>query len=150
MAEQRDHRVTEAPMVFRRDASALRAEEQTTGGPCYRAKVFKSGNSLALRLPARLGLEAGMEMELRTEPDGRYTLNHVDAPRRKIDVGKFAGKAAQKGFTLVPLRLYFKKGKAKVEIAAARGKQKHDKRDSLKKAEAKREMDRATARRRRE
>jgi SsrA-binding protein len=82
-------------------------------------------------------------------------LNHKPKRTRKLlmrrsEIGKFAGKAAQKGFTLVPLRLYFKNGKAKVEIASARGKQKHDKRDSLKKAEAKREMDRATARRRRE
>ena len=82
-------------------------------------------------------------------------LNHKPKRTRKLlmrrsEIGKFAGKAAQKGFTLVPLRLYFKNGKAKVEVAAARGKQKHDKRDSLKKAEAKREMDRATARRRRE
>ena len=82
-------------------------------------------------------------------------LNHKPKRTRKLlmrrsEIGKFAGKAAQKGFTLVPLRLYFKKGKAKFEIAAARGKQKHDKRESLKKAEAKREMDRATARRRRE
>ncbi len=80
-------------------------------------------------------------------------LNHKPKRTRKLlmrrsEIGKFAGKAAQKGFTLVPLRLYFKNGKAKVEIASARGKQKHDKRDSLKKAEAKREMDRATARRR--
>ncbi|HVK17694.1 MAG TPA: SsrA-binding protein SmpB [Fimbriiglobus sp.] len=81
-------------------------------------------------------------------------LNHKPKRTRKLlmrrsEIGKFAGKASQKGFTLVPLRLYFKNGKAKVEIAAARGKQKHDKRDSLKKAEAKREMDRATAARRR-
>jgi SsrA-binding protein len=82
-------------------------------------------------------------------------LNHKPKRTRKLlmrrsEIGKFAGKAAQKGFTLVPLRLYFKNGKAKVEIASARGKQKHDKRDSLKKAEAKREMDRATARRRKQ
>jgi SsrA-binding protein len=82
-------------------------------------------------------------------------LNHKPKRTRKLllrrsEIGKFAGKASQRGFTLVPLRLYFKKGKAKVEIAVARGKQRHDKRESLKKAEAKREMDRATARRRRE
>lgn len=82
-------------------------------------------------------------------------LNHKPKRTRKLlmrrsEISKFAGKASQRGFTLVPLRLYFKKGKAKVEIAVARGKQTHDKREALKKAEAKREMDRATARRRRE
>src|SRR5690349_113375 len=75
-------------------------------------------------------------------------LNHKPKRTRKLllrrsEIAKFAGKAAQRGFTLVPLRLYFKKGLAKVEIAVARGKQRYDKRQALKKAEAKREMDRA-------
>jgi SsrA-binding protein len=80
-------------------------------------------------------------------------LNHKPKRTRKLlmrrsEISKFAGKASQRGFTLVPLRLYFKRGKAKVEVAVARGKQKYDKRQALKQAEAKREMDRATARRR--
>lgn len=80
-------------------------------------------------------------------------LNHKPKRTRKLlmrrsEISRFAGKASQRGFTLVPLRLYFKRGKAKVEIAVARGKQRHDKREALKTAEAKREMDRATARRR--
>ncbi len=75
-------------------------------------------------------------------------MNHKPKRMRKLllrrsEITKFAEKAAQKGFTLVPLRMYFKKGLAKVEIAIARGKQHHDKRESLKTAEAKREMDRA-------
>jgi SsrA-binding protein len=80
-------------------------------------------------------------------------LNHKPKRTRKLllrrsEISKFAGKASVKGFTLVPLRLYFKKGLAKVEIAVARGKQTHDKRQDLKKAEAKREIDRAMSRRR--
>ena len=72
------------------------------------------------------------------EPDrDRKLLLH----RREIE--KFAGKAEVKGFTLVPLRMYFKGGRAKVEIAIAKGKQAHDKRESVKKADAKREIDRA-------
>jgi SsrA-binding protein len=78
-------------------------------------------------------------------------LNHKPKRTRKLllrrsEISKFAGKASQKGFTLVPLRLYFKNGLAKVEIAVARGKQRYDKRQALKKAEAKREMDRAKKR----
>jgi tmRNA-binding protein len=61
---------------------------------------------------------------------------------------KFAGKASERGFTLVPTSVYFKNGRAKVEIAVARGKQLHDKRQALKTAEAKREMARAAGRRR--
>jgi SsrA-binding protein len=80
-------------------------------------------------------------------------LNHKPKRTRKLllrrsEIAKFAGKASQKGFTLVPTRMYFKNGRAKVEIAVARGKQAHDKRQSLKAAEAKREMDRAMASRR--
>lgn len=58
----------------------------------YKAKVFKSGNSLALRLPKALGLEEGAEMTLR-EDHGKFTFEPVHAPRRKIDISKFAGKA---------------------------------------------------------
>lgn len=57
----------------------------------YRAKVFKSGNSLALRLPKALGLSEGVEMTVR-EDHGKFTFEPVDAPRRKIDVSKFVGK----------------------------------------------------------
>lgn len=81
-------------------------------------------------------------------------LNHKPKRERKLllhrrEIVKFAGKASQRGFTLVPLRLYFKDGKAKVEIAVAKGKQTHDKRQTLKDAEAKRDIDRAMAKKRR-
>lgn len=49
----------------------------------YKAKVFKSGNSLALRLPKALGLEEGAEMRLREE-HGRFTFEPASAPKRKI------------------------------------------------------------------
>jgi SsrA-binding protein len=80
-------------------------------------------------------------------------LNHKPKRDRKLllhrrELAKFAGKASERGFTLVPTSVYFKDGRAKVEIAIARGKQMHDKRQSLKQAEAKREIDRATRRRR--
>jgi antitoxin VapB len=55
------------------------------------AKVFKSGNSLALRLPAALGLEAGMEMELMPDTDGGYSLRLAPPAKRKINVDKFWG-----------------------------------------------------------
>jgi SsrA-binding protein len=79
-------------------------------------------------------------------------LNHKPKRPRKLllhrrEIGKFAGKASQRGFTLVPLRLYFKNGRAKVELAVARGKQLHDKRQDQKKAEAQREIRRAMTKR---
>jgi SsrA-binding protein len=78
--------------------------------------------------------------------------NHKPKRPRKLllhrrELEKFGDKATQKGFTLIPLQLYFKEGKVKVELAVARGKQMHDKRESLKKKDAQREMQRAMARR---
>jgi len=74
--------------------------------------------------------------------------NHKPKRPRKLllhrrEIAKFAGKASQQGFTLVPLRLYFKSGRCKVELAVARGKQKYDKRQALKAADARREISRA-------
>src|SRR6478609_8574694 len=79
-------------------------------------------------------------------------LNHKPKRERKLllhrrELAKFAGKASERGFTLVPTSVYFKNGRAKVEVAVARGKQLHDKRESLKTAEAKRDMARAAGRR---
>jgi SsrA-binding protein len=79
-------------------------------------------------------------------------MNHKPKRPRKLllhrrEIGKFAGKASQRGFTLVPLRMYFKNGKAKVELSVARGKQKFDKRQDLKKAEAARDIRRAMTKR---
>ncbi|MCI4588566.1 AbrB/MazE/SpoVT family DNA-binding domain-containing protein [Sphingobium sp. BYY-5] len=59
-------------------------------GEEYRAKVFKSGNSLALRLPAALGLKEGAEMTLR-EDKGKLTLEPVDVLPRKIDLTGIVG-----------------------------------------------------------
>lgn len=75
-------------------------------------------------------------------------MNHKPKRERKLllhrnEIHKFAAKAAQKGFTLIPLRMYFRNGRAKVEIAVGRGKQLHDKRETQKKAEAQKEIRRA-------
>jgi SsrA-binding protein len=81
-------------------------------------------------------------------------LNHKPKRPRKLlmhrrEIGKFAGKASQRGFTLVPLSMYFRKGRAKVEIGVARGKQLHDKRQDQKKTEAQRDIRRAMTERNR-
>src|SRR5215210_67129 len=66
--------------------------------------------------------------------------------RREID--RLVGRIREKGLTVVPTRIYFKDSHAKVEIALARGKDTHDKREAIKEREQKREMDRAMGRRR--
>jgi len=62
---------------------------------------------------------------------------------RRGEIAALAAKAAQKGYTLVPLRLYFRRGLVKAEIGVARGKKLYDKRESVAAREARREMDRA-------
>jgi SsrA-binding protein len=64
-------------------------------------------------------------------------LMHKDEIRRLI------GKVEQKGYTLVPLNLHWKAGKVKCEVALARGKAEHDKRDTIRDREGKREVERA-------
>jgi SsrA-binding protein len=61
----------------------------------------------------------------------------------KLQLRRLAGKAIATGYTLVPTRLYFKDGRAKVEIALAKGKATYDKRQTLAKKDAQREIDRA-------
>jgi SsrA-binding protein len=84
---------------------------------------------------------------------GNY-MNHKRKRARKVllhrrEIAKFAERADQRGFSLIPLRLYFKNGKAKMELALCKGKQLHDKRQALKQADASREIKRELARRRR-
>ena len=81
-----------------------------------------------------------------------HDLNHVPKRRRKLlmhrrEIRKFAGQAFEKGLTLVPLKMYFKQGRAKVLMGICRGKQKHDKRTSIKERESRRDIDRAMRRR---
>ncbi len=55
------------------------------------------------------------------------------------EVRKLIGKTTEKGMTIVPVRLYFKRGRVKIEIALAKGKKSYDKRETIKKREAERE-----------
>jgi len=74
--------------------------------------------------------------------------NHEPERPRKLlmqkrEIERLIGKTREKGLTLVPTRLYFRGGRAKVEIALAKGKDVGDKRQSIKEREMKREMERA-------
>ncbi|MGV3494323.1 MAG: SsrA-binding protein SmpB [Ramlibacter sp.] len=61
---------------------------------------------------------------------------------KKDEIRRLIGKVEQKGYTLVPIQLYWKEGKVKVEVALAKGKAEHDKRDTIKDREGKREVER--------
>ena len=76
---------------------------------------------------------------------------HEPLRRRKLllhreEILALGTKAAQKGATLVPLRMYLKDGKAKVELGLARGKKRYDKREAIKRREMRREMEEARKR----
>ena len=60
----------------------------------------------------------------------------------KAEIGKLLGKVKEKGITLVPLQVYFKNGRAKLEIGLARGKKLYDKREELAKRDMRREAER--------
>lgn len=80
-------------------------------------------------------------------------LNHAEGRERKLllhkrEILKLGGKATEKGFTIIPLRAYLKNGRVKVEIGLARGKQTHDKRETLKRKDIERETRQAVRSRR--
>jgi SsrA-binding protein len=82
---------------------------------------------------------------------GTWT-NHAARRRRKLllnrsEITKIERKIGDKGYTIVPLSLYFKDGRAKVEIALARGKKSYDKRHALAERQANREKEQAVQRR---
>jgi SsrA-binding protein len=68
----------------------------------------------------------------------------------KREIVKLDEAVSRQGYTLVPLRVYFRRGRAKVQIALARGKKTYDKRETLRKHDQQREMDRARAEHRRD
>jgi SsrA-binding protein len=79
--------------------------------------------------------------------------NHEPRRTRKLllhrkEIDRLASEVAERGFTIVPLSLYFSGGRAKVELALARGKRAYDKRQDLAQRDAAREVDRALRRRR--
>jgi len=81
-------------------------------------------------------------------------MNHEPARRRKLlmhrrEIRRLGAQLAEKGLTIVPLSMYFKRGLAKVELALVRGKKLYDKRQSLKKRDADRAMQRAMSSHRR-
>ncbi|WP_150239076.1 SsrA-binding protein SmpB [Nocardiopsis quinghaiensis] len=83
---------------------------------------------------------------------GTWTNHSAKRPRKLLlhreQISRLIGKTREPGRTLVPLSLYFNEGRAKVEIALARGKREYDKRHDIAEREAKRDIERALRRRR--
>lgn len=86
------------------------------------------------------------------EQSGTYFNHEPTRPRRLLlhrrEISRLLGQVERQGFTLVPLRIYFKGRRAKLELGLARGKKSYDKREDIAKREAKRDIERALKSRR--
>jgi SsrA-binding protein len=91
-----------------------------------------------------------LSMQITPYSHGTYANHPPDRPRKlllhKRELVRLKAKVQEKGLTLVPARLYFKDGKAKMEVALVKGKKLYDKRDAAKKKEQRREMERVVKR----
>ena len=89
-------------------------------------------------------------MQITPYSHGTSSNHPPDRPRKlllhKRELTRLKAKVQEKGLTLVPARLYFKDGKAKMEVALVKGKKLYDKRDAAKKKEQRREMERVVKR----
>jgi SsrA-binding protein len=88
-----------------------------------------------------------MNASIATYDQGNIANHEPERPRKLLlhrgEIASLLGKVRERGFTLVPTRLYFKDGRAKVELALARGKERHDKRRDIARREADRQIERA-------
>lgn len=88
--------------------------------------------------------------QIQPYPFAHYDNHEPTRPRKlllhKRELKRLTGKVAEQGYSLIPTALYFKRGRAKVELALAKGKKKHDKRAAIKKRDQEREMARALRR----
>jgi SsrA-binding protein len=118
-------------------------------------KSLRDGNA---SLSDAYGLLRGDELFLVNCHIGEYrpaaAFGHGPLRERKLllhrrEIEKLRGKVEQRGYTLIPLAIYFKDGWAKVEMALARGKTHGDRREDIAARDSRREMDRALSRRRR-
>jgi len=87
------------------------------------------------------------QMHIGVYPFASYN-NHDPLRKRKLllhknEIKKLYGKANEKGYSLIPLRVYFQKGKVKLTLALAKGKRKYDKRETIRKRDEQRDLERS-------
>ncbi len=118
-------------------------------------KALRAGHANLREAYARIqGGEAWLWNAHISPYEGGNRFNHEPTRQRKLllhrrQIAQLAGIAKRPGYTLVPLRIYIRNNRAKVEIGVARGKKAYDKRDAMAERDAKREVERALAERRR-
>jgi SsrA-binding protein len=89
-----------------------------------------------------------VQLDIQEHKNTALAWSHEPKRRRKLllhrrEINKFASQAYEKDFTLVPLKMYFKEGRAKVLMGICKGKKRYDKRESMKKKDMQRDIDRA-------
>jgi SsrA-binding protein len=88
-----------------------------------------------------------MSLHIGPYPYAYYDNHEPERPRKlllhRAEIKKLTGKVQEQGMSLIPLALYFKRGVAKVELVLAKGKKRHDKRETIKRRDQQREMERA-------
>jgi SsrA-binding protein len=99
------------------------------------ARIMPSGEALIL------------DLQIQPYDKGTYANHKIDRPRRLLlhrrEIAKIKEKIETEGLTIIPLELYFKRGFAKVMLGVGKGKKLHDKRQSLREKDDRREMQRA-------
>jgi SsrA-binding protein len=124
----------------------------------YEAGLVLMGSEIKSIRAGRVSLQEGFVLFDRGEAwlvnvhiaqyDPASQQNHEPRRRRKLllhrrEIDRLQSRAQEKGYTVVPTRLYLKDGRAKVEIALARGKKQYDKRQTIAKRDSQRQMERA-------
>ena len=123
--------------------------ETFEAGLALRGTEVKSLRRGRASLPESYARVEGGEVFLLNAHIGEYEegnrYNHDPIRPRKLllhrrEISRLIGRVEERGLTLVPLKLYFRRGKAKVELALARGKKTHDRREDIARRDAEREM----------
>jgi SsrA-binding protein len=146
-------------MVIKTIATNRRAYHDYFIGDSFEAGIVLSGTEIKSVRAAQVNMsdayvkpDAKGELWLENMHIARYTpgsyMSHEPLRRRKLllhkrEIRNLAAKIAQKGFTLVPTKLYIKDSRAKLEIALAKGKKLYNKKDDIVKRDTEREMERS-------
>ena len=142
----------------RRARFEFQVEDRFEAGLALTGSEVKSLRAGNISLSDAYAMPKGEELILVNCRIGEYSpaaqFGHAPLRDRKLlmhraEIAKIRGKVEHRGYTLVPLQLYFKAGWAKVELGLAKGRSHEDKRDVIAERETNREIDRAMSKRRR-
>ena len=145
-------------MAIKIIATNRKARHQYHFDDTYEAGLVLMGSEIKSIRAGRVSLQEGFVLFEEGEAwlvnvhiaqyDAASRQNHEPKRRRKLllhrrEIDRLQGRTREKGYTVIPTKLYLKDGRAKIEIALARGKRQYDKRQAIAKRESKRQVERA-------